>query len=328
MRVSNIILHVGAGKTGSSALQSFFTENRDALNAAGADYPVQAIAPGRQLSGNVRPILDYASDRRAPASSLSPRTLAAEIRPILRTARTRRVVLSNEQIYKAGEGKLAVIRDALATVDPAPTAVCVFRDDLLARTSYAVRSSMGRTDAKAVFGAENVRFVVYSPDPAENLRRFLEAAGVEARDWAPPPPTNRSLTAFEIGVMRRLNAISLDGGLDPSALHRIANTLTSRPAPDAGVDDERMELDEAVWTRFAELTRAINAECFPHGGGLPEPQRAISDRSRRYATLDPEVARLADLLAQISNQFASQARPAGPLAARALARVRRAFGRA
>ena len=319
MSVSGVILHVGAGKTGSSAVQTFLAHNRGALIDAGVDYPADPHAPDGYMGGNARPLARFAAKPAEPKARAAPTKLRTALAPIVEDAHASRLILSNEQIFKAGAAKLAVIREALAGLDRQPVIVCVFRE--LASHAVSVYSQLVRNHCetrllpeflkrheppflsaaralKSVFGPDQVRFKVYARDPADNLRRFLQAAEIEGlKPPADPAPVNRSLTAHEIGVMRHLNALDLPPAVRRQTLQRIADTLTAQsPAPD-DASAEPHALEPAVWDRLARLTEAINAECFAPGEGLPEPPRTVPDRSKPYAALDPQTARLAELTA-------------------------------
>jgi hypothetical protein len=86
-----IILHIGMGKTGTTALQDFFWENRGQLEKAGVFYPAYgAVAHAHQLLSPYRP--------KKKLKDQWPFKLPSEWMPELQKATHDRILLSSELI--------------------------------------------------------------------------------------------------------------------------------------------------------------------------------------------------------------------------------------
>ena len=57
----NVILHVGPGKTGSSAIQKWLNEHSDTLLSEGVFYPEHSLDENGVSSGNALSIFEYDS---------------------------------------------------------------------------------------------------------------------------------------------------------------------------------------------------------------------------------------------------------------------------
>lgn len=146
-------MHIGTGKTGTSAIQEFLGRNREQLAAAGVLYP-RSVGKYRhvRLGLMVTPIKDL--DRMIVwrrAGSEDPEEFQAGVRAELdeeiRSAGLPRVVFSNEGFYGSGEGTLVNIRRYLDQAARSVRIVVYLRrqdDHLLSR--YQQRVKVGATD--------------------------------------------------------------------------------------------------------------------------------------------------------------------------------------
>lgn len=90
-----MLVHVGPGKTGTSALQAWLTTHRDELHAAGVDYPAHDLDPNRVSSGNRDHLLDLVDIGGSRRHVVSP-AKAGVLRDRLRDGDCHTLLLSSE----------------------------------------------------------------------------------------------------------------------------------------------------------------------------------------------------------------------------------------
>jgi hypothetical protein len=261
-----IHLHIGHGKTGTSAIQSFCALNRELLAEAGFDYPAHRSDPlavaGSVTSGNIRITDDWPAVIRAACAGTA----------------CGNVVFSNEGLFSAMEEDLAPVR-ALASEhdlrlllyvrDPVEHFVSSYGQSVK-RAGYTgdIRSFIDvyqvprRVDAFCTAcAAAGLDLTVrnYSRERRELLPGFLMfLAGDRAADlWARATPlprgtVNRSLTAAEHELQRAFNRV-----LGCASAAFVADPLVEH-LPELPVDPEGLD-DATLAALIAHLEPAVAA---------------------------------------------------------------------
>lgn len=304
--LQRISLHVGAGKTGSTALQAVLEAGRDELAAEGVSYPpaskstrIDRDFPAR---GNAEILRCFARDLSPFEDIEDPAALAELLREQCRETAPN-VILSNEELYKASPEKLRNAAEALDMIAEEVRVVCVFREV----TSHAVSvysqvvRNHGQTKSlpeflerhepqfvsaarnlDSAFGRDRMRYVIYQQDPDSHLRSVLRALDVSA-DVASiaTERVNTSLSPTGIAVMRYVNGLS---SVERGVRNRLVKELAARDRGAAHEPPPERSVPEAVLRRFEQETAALNAHVFSSGAPLSPPAKTYADVS---AVIDP-----------------------------------------
>lgn len=270
-----LVVHAGAGKTGTSALQAFFEDHRDWLGTQGVVYPPGPfpVDPVTRISsGNGQWLLRYLTDGTGWDS------FAAQLAGAGRDAD---VLISSELLAHAPTPEVAALRDRLAARGLELHVVYVVRNVdewfLSAYQQLVKRHGLTKTYAEfcdwypcefgrtiehylEAIGPKAFRVLSYEAGKPDLVGYFLrQALGTEA---APPPaadaPVNRSLTSLEVEVLVAVNTLVAGAGMaaeEAGALvGRFADTLVSafpsigehsrfaEPMPASAVDRLRSEV--------------------------------------------------------------------------------------
>ncbi|MEL6365445.1 MAG: hypothetical protein AAFR11_11475 [Pseudomonadota bacterium] len=304
------VLHVGAGKTGSSAFQAVCETEREALAAGGVDYP-QDPREGEvdrvTHTGNAVCLRNYLLNDKSESFSaqankrLAWMQMAAAAAPVL--------VLSNEMLHKASVDRLRELRSYLKSLGRSVDIIFVVREP----TSHAISvySQLVRLHGlrqtfpefiyghkppffssaerlTLAFGREAVRPVIYSAEPGETVAAVFDAARIDPPDLsAAVQVSNRSATAREIAVLRGLNALSDN----PKVRQRIANTLIDDADAPARESGERVSLPSAVLDRFRADSHALSALLFNKDAPALEPLTTAPAWLMRAEEVDPTTQR-------------------------------------
>lgn len=259
-----IWLHIGLPKTGSSAIQAYLRNNREALAQQGVFYAPgpkeeetagwtissgNAVRLGRQLSETPEPaydddpignFLDRFVSPDHPVSLASSEHLAG--------AKAERL----ERLKRAIGGRevriLALVRDFYGhafslwhqTIKRAGYAGSFAE---FAET-YADPQSHVLSVYERIFGPEAIKVVHYDSVAGRLIPAVFEAMGLEPPDGAAAPVVNRSLTPVEAQVLAECNR--LHGGARQLST-QLSNHLIYKH-PDRA---SRPELDEAAAARIA-----------------------------------------------------------------------------
>lgn len=132
MSGSRIWLHIGAPKSGTTALQRYLSDNRDALRAAGLSY----ISPGNRTSSNTMAV---AINKKRQAEL---QEMGAEVSAEIAKA-DGDCVLSSEMFFGMGPAQLATV---IPELTPERTAVLVYlrRQDLYIESKFVQKAKNGR----------------------------------------------------------------------------------------------------------------------------------------------------------------------------------------
>jgi hypothetical protein len=248
-RAREVVLHIGSGKTGTSAIQTFLAGRRDELAAAGVLYP-RAMGPVRHVHLShyvkrdeylVRSLVWRRGGHTDPEAYR--REQRAALGEELRRTRPRRLLLSDEGLYSLQGRALGVLRSLLEPYAEQRTVLVYLRpqaEHLVSRYQQSVK--VGAIERLADF-AERDHTLLY--DYAARLRAWEEAmapARVLVRPFQP----------------RRFAGGSLLGDLVAAAGLPIT-------APAAAGDRRNESLDaEAV-----EVLRLLNLAAVEHDGARP-----------------------------------------------------------
>jgi hypothetical protein len=104
-----LYLHIGASKTGSSALQYFLLKNRDLLSSKGINYPEHLVNINQFSSGNAKWIYDCR--KRGDISKIK-----SNIDDLFNSDHAS-VILSSEYLYELKEEHIAKLKNVLTHID-------------------------------------------------------------------------------------------------------------------------------------------------------------------------------------------------------------------
>ena len=295
-----IILHIGHGKTGSSAIQSALARNHELLKAAGIFYPEnKAFDPARRgevTSGNVD-VEDW---------------FEGQVVPIARAAEGYDTILfSNENLFHAFDAFLDRHRDHESEF---AFEILLFVREPFEKLNSAFQQAVKRRGfagdirefAAADTDADRAAFILRTLDERDvpfrlfnysALRRsavqaFFEHLGVweliRAGEHAEVGTVNRSLTAAELGFLLHVN--QLFGAEFGSA---IADALVHR-LPD--LEPDMAPIDAETRKQFHDANvaavEAINAF-------LPAPERLRLDPAVMPIESDTTDRRLSEAQAEV-----------------------------
>lgn len=283
-----LVLHMGMGKTGSSALQIAFVRNRDLLAKRGILYPLHAsdkdALAGKVISGNGLGIIEQFRARERPNKA----EFMDDLRRTIDEAEGD-VLYSSELLYNIGSTGVEELRDLAASAGARLQAVIYVRDvagHALSSYSQVVKRALftgdfaayldpesGRYRPKmqarlrqlhASLGPENVTVLHYDSEREQLFEGFMEQVfGVTdmVEFVGSHGEVNRSLTRKEIEIMRRMN-VRLAGR--PQA-RRVSDVIIERqPFGPRQMKIARSEL-KLLRTRFEDQVQWVNETYFPDG---------------------------------------------------------------
>ncbi len=292
-----VVLHLGLGKTGSSALQVGLVRNRDALARAGVFYPPHEsdalAARGDVTSGNGMLLARFL----VPWLHSPEEATQAHLESILETVAARSpscrsVLYSSEFLYHFGETQLRMLDHRIRELGMSLRFVVYVRDvagHALSEYRQKVRragltvsfSDFLRADdegyhpslrdrceiLRAVGGNDSLTMVHYDSVRARLVPHFFEEVlglTVAFADVDPiPEQVNRSLTDWECLLMRRVNELVADERL----VRRAGDALAS--VPPCGPDCRTILSQDAehLAARFSQTVKWVN-RLEPLGGDL------------------------------------------------------------
>ena len=328
--MTDVVLHIGMGKTGTSSLQEWCGRNRPVLAEHGVLYP---RTPGRfrhvRLGLMTTPLADL---HKMPAwvrmNRNDPEAFQAEVRAEalaeIRSAGLPRVLFSNEGFYGSSEEAVAGVRDFLSSFASTVRVVVYLRrqdDHLLSR--YQQRIKVGATERLASrLDVDLTDLYDYAArlslwqrvvEPTELVVRpfereqfvggslnqdFLAAAGISvpADALASLPRTNESLDADAVEFLRIFNLFRVEekGATDGQIDNRdLVARLSARGAtgPTLGLADDLLDPFLARWAD-ANATVARTWLGRPDGVLFTSAKRSSNVTTEQRLPLD----RLPDLL--------------------------------
>lgn len=325
--VTRLLLHIGMGKTGSSALQVALVRNREALASAGVRYPEHSsdarARKGRAGSGNGRALQDLlTTDHATP-----PTEVLAELTRSLQPT----VLYSSEFLWYFRPDRLAWLRDQVADAGGVLEVVTYVRDIAgMVVSSYAQTVKRSRYTAPLstylqeyganttglgpgarletlveLLGQEHVIVRHYDSERAHLVSLFFTEVLGAAAPAEETGEVNRSLTARETEWMRHMNPALAD---DKAALIA-SEALTGRaPLPSPAFTLSAADL-AALEARFGEEVAWVNRHFL---GGRLSVQGSVpttSETSETAALVGAGEQHLLAVLADLANRQAAR-RPA------------------
>lgn len=229
--VEKIVLHIGATKTGTSAIQSAMVQNRAALLAQGILVPESRredkAEEGRVTGGNCRPIHKFSS-KYAAAPNAAARELTQALDELFSESSARTVLFSSEALGAYDADVLASLKKVLSKYCDRFQIVYYVRhladhansqySEKVKRRQFArsLHQYCRRYKApfktcvqtyEAVFGADAVNCVLYDDVRDRLWRHFLELIGADYEGVDEPLVVNRSLSVEEIDALRAINRL-------------------------------------------------------------------------------------------------------------------------
>lgn len=283
-----IYLHIGCGKTGSSALQVWFSQIADRLRSIGIVYPQseKIASPYQITSGNavslVRSIQEGGGGYR--------------LEKLLAENPEGDLLFSSEAFQLLSSGQLKEFRSILNEHELDPIVIAYvrnlydfawsgynqlvkrhgcsisFKDFAFSNASSALRQHLDVVDAFASQFTD-VRVIHYDSEKSRLDLAFLEAIGLDSASIPRMSSAivNRSLSIFELELMRRLNGV-IANRVSTEKLSRISTAIT-----DALIyaDPEKKSFfyfDEEVYAHLEHVlgdrVSRFNERFFPYGSGL------------------------------------------------------------
>lgn len=326
----SLLIHAGAGKTGTTALQVFFEEHRDWLAGHGLHYPTGPTPPSGGsgiISGNGVWLYRYLTDGR----------FGDEFWAQLRDAPPELdVLISSELLAHGTPERITALKADLAREGFELKVVYLVRNPdawmLSAYQQLVKRHGLAKTfeefcdwyplefprtikKYEAIIG-DNLRVLSYEAGKRDLVPYFARTVLGIAE---PPPPSqvdsiNRSLTRLELEVLQGANALLSGTGLTDNAIGARIGPISDRLVAGFPIIDSADRFSEPMPERAVEQWRpevaAINER-------LSEGELEFSV-ARTSAPLSPNERGLARMLAVlIADQVQGRRPGAGAPAAKA-----------
>ncbi|MFC5729775.1 MULTISPECIES: hypothetical protein [Nocardioides] len=336
MTVTDVVLHLGMGKTGSSSLQVALVRNREQLARLGIRYPEHVTDArarrGQAMSGNGLALQACLAPKPGTTEEQSDAALDGLFAEIAATTQPTIAYSSEFLAYfdvdrlRSLHGLLQArgvrLRSVIYVRDVAGHAISSYAEHVK-RARYTVtlpeyldeyvrwpaELSMGpRVQAlDEILGADNCLVIHYDSVRKELFESFMDQTfGIQdltdfdlSRD-----DVNRSLTAQEVEWMRYLNA-------------RLESPVAATAVSDQIVGREPLERRSLVLTRdevalldarFGKEVAWINDHFFPDGRLSIEGGATIVDEREAPAPLTSNERFLLDCLAGLGNEWPPQRR--------------------
>jgi hypothetical protein len=277
-------LHIGGGKTGTSALQAAFVRNRDWLAGHGIDYPPspwdEAAASHKITSGNGLGLAKALNPALQFPPTITPDDALQETLDAILNSQQRQVLYSSELMVRFTVDRARRFREALAQngidlcihmwVRNIAAHACSVYNQQVKRHRYA--DDFGtylRTHYKSAFylvllracdvvGKDNIRVTSYDRHRNHMFRTFCRNLGIEAGGFEEVSKTvNRSLSREELEVMRSLNATLTTDNEGVAMSDRLIYRAPEEKAVHIITSAERDLLQD----RFGKEIEMVNAFC-------------------------------------------------------------------
>ncbi len=326
--MQSLVLHMGMGKTGSSALQVGFVKNRDFLLHHNILYPEhrsdEMARRDGVVSGNGLDLARYLVPR-IDGTGLAPETHLASLLTTLREERAETILYSSEFLHQFDEARFRelahtakvegyAVRGVVHVRNIAGHAMSeysqqlkrslftgTFRDfidpDVPSGKKYYPGFRRWPVWLREILGTDNVTLIHYDSVRKRIFSHFVETAlNIGMTDEYDPilRNINRSLTPSEIELMREINKhVS-----SQRAATRISDTLVSMPPfqkgrPTISIDEERL-----LQRRFGRVVGWFN-EVGLSGGSLAISSEDVEVGQQKDNAVTARETFLIDLLARV-----------------------------
>ena len=320
-----VFLHVGAGKTGTSAIQTWLARNRRLLDKHGIAYPEPAegfalALEGKITTGNATPIVEYVVERRRPKSFDEAVFFAWLDRVLRRPADT--VLFSSETLPGGDRKRFAALKAHLEDRGCRVEVVYAVRnaaDHVFSRWGQMVKRH-GSTltwdefsrDAtvpflrvldsfSAIFGADAVHVVNYERHKHDIVRRMMSVVTPADLGDTRVGTVNRSLSTREMELMRVFNAEL--SRLKPAAVLRdqLATDLSDYLIYAADLPPMRLALTAEQFARLnetlGETVDRLNRRYLPEEPILVADPKVVTEAVPPLALDEAETRLMRDLAA-------------------------------
>lgn len=315
-----VLIHAGAGKTGTSFLQVLFARHHEEMKLRGIIYPedssMSEARSGAVTSGNGVRMANYLRPN-LPHNIADKDAFPADLKQHLEAANGQDVLYSSEFIVFPDNARSEVVRNTIIKAGYTPEIVFFVRD--LAAAAYSVYSQQvkrgGETRSfgeflqdwdphykahiagfEQVFGRASMRIFNYDLQKKDLAGLFFR--DVLGLDFGPPSDlrVNRSLTLKEIELMRLINQQI------PEQRRAMVSTFVSNAlikTPKAEVEPVLSQAEYQLLERTTGQTiDYINS--FIEGDGIKISRLPPADRSTAEVS-DFETA-VTTILAQLINK--------------------------
>ena len=308
--MTRLLLHIGMGKTGSSALQVALVRNRDALAAAGVRYPEHAsdtrARKGRAGSGNGLALQDLLTTDGGALPEIAGAPTVLYSSEFLWYFRPDRMAALRDQVEARGVQLevIAYVRD-IAGMVVSSYAQSVKRSRYVAPLSTYIEEYGANTTGLGpgarlqtlvdVLGAEHVIVRHYDSERTRLVPLFFTDVLGAAAPAEEPGEVNRSLTSQETEWMRHMNPSLSD---DRAALIA-SEALTGRtplPSPPFTVTDADLA---ALERRFGAEVAWGNEQFL---GGMLSVQGSVAVSDAPVADVGRSEQHLLDVLSDMANR--------------------------
>ena len=241
--ISKTILHIGSHKTGSTYLQQYLHDNRDALLLYGIHYPQLAENPYIQQHSALALAL-RAGDRTAALDAVGK--VAEEARGV--DADT--LLLSGEEFFFSTADEIALLKQVLSH-----QLGCSFRVIVYIRNTYDyVRSQLNHHLRFENYPFSETMFLgrVIAYQPADVIRRWEAAFGDDA------------VQVFSYDEHKR---VLLDHFLRLIGMPRVAEPNVSREAANPSIDFlSALVVNQLLYDKSADLKHRVYWKIVAQGG--------------------------------------------------------------
>lgn len=269
--MKTLYLHIGCGKTGSSALQVWLWNNHGAFRDAGVLYPVEegvSLGDYSITSGNGGVL--FHSLRRGHLRELLTSLPVSEMRGVL---------FSSEIFQLLNEVEISELRDVAKACGFQLKVLAYVRDIYdMAYSSYAQlikRNGYSRTfpeyvDSlltmqqfdvvrRYVAALDDVAVVHYDTARKEGLdKSFLRFLDLSLDLPLPGTKVNRSISMEEMEVVRLFNSVAGRHGLDRKLVNRVSDLLIARDPEKPSEIFFNKNLEQTLSSRFGDDITSLN----------------------------------------------------------------------
>ena len=260
--MQTIYLHIGFGKTGSSALQVWLNQNASSFSDAGIDYPQTdtKLDDYSITSGNAIPLIKAIKKRVLPNF-------------LQRLTKENDLLFSSEMFQTLSSEEITYLKNTLQEASLHPVIIAYVRDvyDVMYSTyQQSVKRQLG-TRSFADFALEqkghlqfealhiwhqafdHIRVIHYDTHKKCLDQSFLEALGLQSKTFPPmhKKKVNRSLTLMELELLRCINKKYRDSRANPS--YTISQLVSDALISKNPEQTTPLFLDESVLDHFKQL---------------------------------------------------------------------------